>query len=115
MNKSPETYEELIRQKRCVELTKYYDLTAGEVDKIYNFLEANPKGIVKGGADNLSLMIGNNVIETIMATCTTSTIDGLSLGNSVFTIIPHYTPSSGGSSSGGSSSNNNNNNNNNNR
>ena len=25
MNFEPQTYEELIRMKRCVELTKYYD------------------------------------------------------------------------------------------
>ena len=27
MNFEPQTYEELIRMKRCVELTKYYELT----------------------------------------------------------------------------------------
>ena len=25
MNKEPETYEELIRQKRCIDLAKYYE------------------------------------------------------------------------------------------
>ena len=26
MNKEPETYEELIRQKRCIDFIKYYNL-----------------------------------------------------------------------------------------
>ena len=30
MNFEPQTYEELIRMKRCVELTKYYELTEGD-------------------------------------------------------------------------------------
>ena len=36
MNKEPETYEELIRKKRCIDLTKYYQLTAEipEIEKI---------------------------------------------------------------------------------
>ena len=39
MKKEPETYEELIRQKRCIDLTKYYQLTESELEQIYNFLE----------------------------------------------------------------------------
>lgn len=31
MNFEPQTYEELIRMKRCVELTKYYELTEGGI------------------------------------------------------------------------------------
>ena len=30
MNKEPETYEELIRKKRCIELARYYELTEEE-------------------------------------------------------------------------------------
>ena len=36
MNKEPETYEELIRYKRCVDLTSHYNLSQKEFDKIYN-------------------------------------------------------------------------------
>ena len=39
MNKEPETYEELIRQKRCIDLTKYYDLIKEQLEEIYDFLE----------------------------------------------------------------------------
>ena len=38
MNKEPETYEELIRQKRCIDLTKYYELSMDDLNKIYTFL-----------------------------------------------------------------------------
>ena len=34
----PETYEELIRKKRCVELTKHYNITKEDLETIYNFL-----------------------------------------------------------------------------
>ena len=37
MNKEPETYDELMRMKRCVDLTKYYKLSKEEVEKIYEF------------------------------------------------------------------------------
>ena len=39
MNFEPQTYEELIRMKRCVELTKYYEVTEEELWEIYHFLE----------------------------------------------------------------------------
>ena len=47
MNFEPQTYEELIRMKRCVELTKYYELTEEELEEIYRFLEQNPEASVK--------------------------------------------------------------------
>ena len=34
MNKEPETYEELIRQKRCIDLTKYYELSMDDLKYI---------------------------------------------------------------------------------
>lgn len=114
MNKEPETYEELIRQKRCVDLTNYYELTNSELEQIYNFLENNPSGKVIGGMDNISLKVDEKITLVIPSKCKTTQIDGLTMDNIAFTIIPHYTPSSSYSSSGGSSSNNNNNNNNNN-
>ena len=42
MNKEPETYEELIRKKRCIDLTKYYELSEDDLEQIYHFLETNP-------------------------------------------------------------------------
>ena len=44
MKKEPETYEEIIRQKRCIDLAKYYDLTEEQLEQIYDFLKNNPKG-----------------------------------------------------------------------
>ena len=118
MNFEPQTYEELIRMKRCVELTKYYEVTEEELWEIYHFLEQEPEAFIKGGRQNLSLIIGQNTAKTqkvIMANCTDSSIDGILLSRTEFKVFPHYTPSSGSGSSGGSSSNNNNNNNNNNQ
>lgn len=42
MKFEPQTYEELIRMKRCVELTKYYEVTEEELWEIYHFLEQEP-------------------------------------------------------------------------
>lgn len=43
MKQEPETYEELIRTKRCIDLTKYYELSKEELDEIYIFLTENPQ------------------------------------------------------------------------
>lgn len=116
MNKEPETYEELIRKKRCIDLTKYYELSQQDLEKIYDFLEKNSNGEVRCGEQNISLIIGNNLSDatTIITKLVSSNIDGLVMSNTKFNIIPHYTPSSNDRYGGGSSSNNNNNNNNNN-
>lgn len=120
MNKEPETYEELIRYKRCVDLTSFYDLTKEDLDKIYNYLVKFPKAIIVGNENSITLQDGfpSSVQPEIINTkCINSGIDGIKLTNDIFTIIPHYVhqTSSGGSSGGFSSNNNNNNNNNNNR
>lgn len=118
MNKEPETYEELIRKKRCIDLTKYYELSQTELEQIYDFLTNNQDGNVKGGTNSISLIVGSDTAHatTITAKCINSFIDGIVMSNTLFRIIPHYDPSSSSSDwhSGGSSSNNNNNNNNNN-
>ena len=64
MNFEPQTYEELIRMKRCVELTKYYEVTEEELWEIYHFLEQEPEAFIKGGRQNLSLIIGQNTATT---------------------------------------------------
>ena len=64
MNFEPQTYEELIRMKRCVELTKYYEVTEEELWEIYHFLEQEPEAFIKGGRQNLSLIIGQNTAKT---------------------------------------------------
>jgi len=116
MNFEPQTYEELIRMKRCVELTKYYEVTEEELWEIYHFLEQEPEAFIKGGRQNLSLIIGQNTAKTqkvIMANCTDSSIDGILLSRTEFKVFPHYTPSSGSGSSGPNKNKNKNNNNNN--
>ena len=118
MNKEPETYEELIRYKRCVDLSSHYDLSKEELDRIYNYLVTYPNAVIVGNENSLTLKVNYKPEiqpEVINAKCTDSSIDGIKLSNDAFTIIPHYVPSSSGGYSGGSSSNNNNNNNNNNR
>ena len=121
MKKEPETYEELIRMKRCIELTKYYELSEKELDQIYDFLENNKDGKVICKKNSISLVLKNNLSNAtvISSRCISSSIDGIIMSNTVFNVIPHYTPSStshygGGSSSSSSYTNTNNNNNNNN-
>ncbi len=116
MNKEPVTYAELIRKKRCIELTNYYDLTEEDLDKIYTFLEENKKGIVRCGDQNIALVVNNDIKNAtfIIASKISSSVDGIVMSNDAFKIIPHYEPSPYDGHSGGSSSNNNNNNNNNN-
>ena len=119
MNKEPETYDELILQRRCVELTKYYELSKEEVEKIYEWVKGN--GTLKGGATGVSLYKGDILKDTILTRKTVS-IDGLLLTKESLKVYPHHIEQihySGGGSrrssySGGSSNNNNNNHNNNN-
>ena len=77
MNKEPETYEELIRKKRCIDLTKYYELSQQDLDKIYTFLENNPDGQVRAGTQNISLIKGNDTANAtvIVAKCISAAID----------------------------------------
>ena len=112
MNKEPETYEELIRYKRCVDLSNYYELSKDDLEKIYNFMAASATAMVVGNLTSLILKDNNVPIQTINTRKISSAIDGLKLTKDVLSIIPHYTPSSSGGYRGGSSSNNNNNNNN---
>ncbi len=117
MDREPETYEELIRYKRCVDLTRYYNLSKEELNKIYNHLATYPKAVVIGNDSTLTLKVNYKPEiqpEIITAQCVDNSIDGIKLTNDAFTIIPHYTSYAGTGYSGGSSSNNNNNNNNNN-
>ena len=123
MNKEPETYQELIRYKRCIDLLSYYPLTQEELDKIYRFLETYVDAVIIGNSDSLTLTVRNHpeipseIINTVLSQ---SNIASISVGNNYFTVIPKFTSYSGSGysssySSGGRSSNNNNNNNNNNR
>lgn len=116
MNKEPETYEELIRYKKCVDLTSYYALSQEELDKIYNYLATHPQAIIVGNENSLTLKVNYHPEiqpEVINATCIDSSVDGVKLTNDTFAIISHYVSSNSRGYSGGSSSNNNNNNNNN--
>ena len=82
MNKEPETYEELIRYKRCVDLTSHYELSQEELDKIYTFLETYPDAHIAGNDDCLTLTVGGKSTENrevINAKCIDKSIDGLIL------------------------------------
>jgi hypothetical protein len=76
MIKNPETYEELLRFKKCVDLTKYYELSEEEIEKIYNFLASTPGAIVIGNKNGLSLspdgVLANEIIN---ANCINPNID----------------------------------------
>ena len=125
--KEPETYEELIRYKRCVEFTKYYDVSKENLEKIYNFLSTTPDGTVEVNGNAVKLKQGTSVIDSFSAVCLSTLVAGVVFSNSLFNVINkviQYSSSGGGRyrsggssssswSSGGGSSNNNNNNNNN--
>ena len=115
MNKEPESYEELIRYKTCINLVKYYELSKEELDRIYNYLSTYPDAEIVGNDKSLTMTNSNKEIppEIINAKCIVGDIDGVKLSNNGFSIIPHYVESYSGSDFVGSSSNNNNNNNNN--
>ena len=114
MNRNFETYDELIRQKRCIELTKYYELTEDDLNKIYDFLEKNKDGKIVGGTSSLSFKVGNTISSVLACKCISSAIASVLVTNSLFRVIPYHTPSSSSSFSSSSSNNNNNNNNHNN-
>ena len=92
MNKEPETYEELVRYKKCVDLVSYYELSQKELDKIYNYLATHSKAIILGNESSLTLKDDSNSElppEIINAKCKSFNIDGVKLTNDSFTIIPH--------------------------
>ena len=115
MNKKIETYEEIVRYKRCLDLTKYYQLTNEELDKIYDFLEKHPDDTIIGNKESITLKPSDsNESVVIQKPITDIWVDGVRVSNKEFVVIPHFKPSNSDYSSGGSSSNNNNNNNHNN-
>ncbi len=77
MMKNPETYEELIRFKKCVDLTKYYGLSQEEVEKIYNYLSSNPDANIIGNKTGLILnQVGQSQPQEIInANCIDNSID----------------------------------------
>lgn len=89
MNQEPETYEALLRQKRCVDLTVYYSLSLEELNQIYDFLTENPDGEVLGERDCLSLVVGNQVHSVISSSCCSDDIDALVFNNYLFRTVPH--------------------------
>ena len=111
--KEPETYNELVRVKQCMDLATHYSLSEETLNEVYDFLTLNAANYLIANKSVLAFMNGNGVLsKSIPAALKDYSIDGLKLTNTGMTLFPHYTPSSGGYS-GGSSSNNNNNNNNN--
>ena len=77
MIKNPETYEELIRFKKCVDLTKYYELSQDERDKIFNFLSSYPGANIVGNKTGLVLEEIDQSVpkEIINANCIDKSID----------------------------------------
>ena len=75
--KNPETYEELIRFKKCVDLTKYYELSQDEIDKIFNFLSSYQGANIVGNKTGLVLEEIDQSVpkEIINANCIDKSID----------------------------------------
>src|SRR5574344_139648 len=108
----PKTYNEVIRKKRCYDLTKYFEISEERLVEIYNFLNKGNENKISATTKIISLYTGKKLIKSLNVNPKNTYFDGVILTDKGFSVIPHYT--SNGSSSGGSSSNNNNNNNNNN-
>ena len=82
MNKEPETYEELIRKKRCIELLKYYELTNADLNKIYEFLSTYKNGVIVGNRYSFTLKVNYNKEiepELMSVVCFNSSIDGMEI------------------------------------
>ena len=90
MNREPETYDELIIQKKCIELTKYYSLTMEQLEEIYDFLKNNKNGNIQGKMTYILLNVGTSAKKTISAPCISQNIDGVNVNRKEFRIIPHY-------------------------
>ncbi|MFQ7204213.1 hypothetical protein [Waltera sp.] len=85
----PQTYEELIRMKRCVELTKYYEVTEEELWEIYHFLEQEPEAFIKGATEPVPHHRAEYCKQkVIMANCTDSSIDGILLSRTECKVFP---------------------------
>lgn len=115
--KKPKTHKELIRFKKCLDLTRYYELSQDEVDRIYDYLSSNPGANIIGNKTGLVLKRGDQSAswEIINANCIDDNIDWVKLSNDLFSLVPHYVPSRSPSFRGASwigRTNNNNNNNN---
>ena len=57
MNREQETYEDIIRYKKCVDLSSFYELTKKELEEIYNHLETHKDAIIEGNKVGLVLKI----------------------------------------------------------
>ena len=57
MNREQETYEDIIRYKKCVDLSSFYELTKEELEEIYNHLETHKDAIIEGNKVGLVLKI----------------------------------------------------------
>ena len=117
------SYNEIIRKKKVMDLASYFYLSDDLINELYTFLLTFPAAAILCGRANMTLFNGNENVKTITVQPKNYTFDAIRVTNTLFSVTPHYTPttrayggggSSGGSSwsSGGGSSNNNNNNNN---
>lgn len=90
MNKEPETYEELLRKKKCIKLTKYYELSQVELEQIYDYLTNNPDGQVRCGYRNIFLVNNNDIASGIIIRSKriSNDITGILMSNILFNIVP---------------------------
>ncbi|MBP3460980.1 MAG: hypothetical protein J6K21_01025, partial [Bacilli bacterium] len=112
INRQAKTYNEIIRKKRCYELTKYFYITDEEINEIYDFLSESKENEIRTSNKYINFVKGSNVIKTKEANARINSFDAIVLSSTLFRITPHYTSSSSSGGFSGSSSNNNNNNNN---
>ena len=114
INKTPKTYNEIVRLKKCYTLANYYsNITENMFNEIYNFLSESADNSIVANQNVLSFVDAEGkVIKTISVVPKDNSFDRINIGNRGISVTPHYDSTS--SSWGGSSGNNNNNNNNNN-
>ena len=84
MRKEARTYEELLRQRNCLKITKYYNIKEEQLQEIYEFLTVNKSGIVRGYKNEIELILEAGVSKTINATCIDFSINSFRLSNNGF-------------------------------
>lgn len=113
--KQPNTYNEIIRLKKCYTLANYYsNITENMFYEIYDFLGEAPDNSIVANQTVLLFVDGKgNVIKTFSIIPKNNSFDRININEKGISITNHY-DSDSPSWSGSSGNNNNNNNNNNN-
>jgi len=88
LNVQPQTYNELMRVKRCYELTKYFVLSEELLEKIYNFLAEDPKHEILTTMIIINFMDEDTIVTSYSAEPKTQTFSSIKISEKVFNVVP---------------------------